>query len=327
MPKLGLFQSMDAVNRRRIKHPKLVQLFNRYATYNGSNPYSAPGILNVIPHLEMGIGTYFPKGGMHSITKQLYGLAHELGVTFHFGQAVSEIVVERKTAIGVRTGKQFHPADLVVSNMDVVPTYRKLMPAQKAPEKTLRQERSSSALIFYWGINREFPELGLHNILFSDDYADEFRHLFELKRMGNDPTIYLNITSKQQASDAPPGHENWFVMVNAPHHEGQLTPEEIHRVQAVVLAKLKRMLGTDAERCIATENLLTPADIQARTSSHLGALYGAASNDRMAAFLRHPNFSRKIDNLYFCGGSAHPGGGIPLCLLSARIVDELVAAN
>ncbi len=321
---LGIFDSLDGINQSAFKNPKLVQLFNRYATYNGSNPYQTPGIMSMIPHLEMDLGTYYPKGGMHQIPMSLFELARAQGVAFHFNSPVKRILTERGKAVGVELQDRKIPAEVVVSNMDIYPTYRKLLPDQKAPEKTLSQERSSSALIFYWGVRRPFPQLDLHNIFFSQDYPGEFRNIFENKSLSEDPTVYINITSKESPGDAPEGGENWFVMINAPGDYGQDWEHMVRQAREHILDKLSRNLGVPVRDFLETEEVLTPSGIAARTSSYRGALYGAASNDRFAAFLRHPNFSSRIRGLYFAGGSVHPGGGIPLCLLSAKIVSNSV---
>jgi phytoene desaturase len=349
LPRLGVFGTMNGANERVFRNPKLVQLFNRYATYNGSDPYQTPALLNIIPHLEYNIGAFFPKQGMVSITESLVSLAERLGVRFHFNSPVQEIVVEHGKAVGVKVGgdggkgreavegKMSHkeaqsspssilPFLLVISNMDVTPTYRRLMPSQPAPERTLRQPRSSSGLIFYWGIRREFPELDMHNIFFSNDYRTEFDYLFQRRdRLFEDPTVYVNITSKNKPDDAPPGCENWFILLNAPANEGQDWDAIINQTRQDVIRKLSHNLGVDVASLIECEAILDPRTIEARTSSAQGALYGTASNNRFAAFLRHPNFSSKIQNLYFVGGSVHPGGGIPLCLLSAKIATELAS--
>jgi phytoene desaturase len=316
--------TLHKVNTRRLKEPHLVQFYDRFATYNGSNPYQTPGMMTLIQHLEQHYGTFVPEKGMVEITNSLIALAERKGVQFHYKSAVDEIIVEGKTAVGIQTNGTTHNADVVVSNMDVVPTYRHLMPDEQAPEKSLRQERSSSAVIFYWGINRSFPELDLHNIFFSEDYKAEFDGLFTDKTLADDPTVYVNITAKDVQGDAPVGKENWFVMINAPHDVGQDWGALSQELRRRVLDKLNRNMKTDLEDCIEEEFVVTPPMIAEKTVSFTGALYGAASNDRMAAFLRHPNFSRQISNLYFCGGSVHPGGGIPLCLLSAKIVANLV---
>jgi phytoene desaturase len=318
--------SLNDVNTRQLKEPHLVQFYNRFATYNGSNPYKTPGMMTLVQHLEQHYGTYIPKKGMGEITASLYALAKRMGVGFHLSSPVTEILVENKKAVGVCVKEAKHLADLVVSNMDVVPTYRKLLPNQTQPEKVLSQERSSSAVIFYWGVGKSFSQLDLHNIFFSDDYAAEFAAIFNTKTLYHDPTIYVNITSKDVPADSPEGKENWFVMINAPHDTGQDWKAIAEQLREWVIAKLNRNLETDIAPLIEEEWVMTPDIIAQRTQSYLGALYGASSNDKMAAFLRHPNFSREISNMYFCGGSVHPGGGIPLCLLSAKIVSDLIPA-
>ena len=321
--KLSLFSTMHQANSADLKDPKLVQLFDRYATYNGSDPYRAPGILNIIPHLEHGIGTYLPLEGMYQITSSLVQLAEDLGVVFQFNERVEEIILLHKKVAGVVSSKKAYQADLVLSNMDVTPTYRKLLPNVKAPEKKLCQERSSSALIFYWGIKKEFEELGLHNIFFSKDYRKEFEAIFQGIVPAEDPTVYVNITSKDIPTDAPKGCENWFVMVNVPTHKNQDWEQLIPQYKNHIISKLNNILKVDIRTLIETENTLTPRDIELKTSSQGGSLYGTSSNSRYAAFLRHTNDHKDIEGLFFAGGSVHPGGGIPLCLLSAKIVSEL----
>lgn len=323
IPFLGLSTSMHKANKK-LNNDKLTQLFNRYATYNGSNPYDAPAVLNMIPHLEHGIGTFFPKNGMVDIRNALIRLAEELGVNFHLNSKVDRIVHENGSATGIDIQGQFYPSILVVSNADIHPTYHHLLKDLKLPVKQLAQERSSSALIFYWGIDASFEQLHLHNIMFSNSYKEEFDALFKHKTLIDDPTVYINITSKCKQDDAPSGAENWFVMINAPSREGGLSAEEINLAKANIIKKIEGVLKTDLASKIVCEEILTPSLIQSKTSSYLGALYGTSSNDPMSAFLRHPNFSKNLKNLYFTGGSVHPGGGIPLCLLSAKIIDEML---
>jgi phytoene desaturase len=325
--KLDAFRTMNAANESIFSNPKVVQLFNRYATYNGSDPWQTPATLNIIPHLEFGIGAFFPKKGMFSISQSLANLATDLGAKFVFNAKVEEIVIEKngqKIVKGVKVNGENLPFDLVVSNTDIVNTYKKLLPHETQPSKILNQPKSSSALIFYWGINRTFEELSLHNIFFSKDYQDEFEHIFKHQAIGNDPTVYINITSKHKADDAPPHCENWFVMINVPNNSGQDWEKLIALAKKNILDKLSRMLGTDVRQYIEAEMILDPRSIESKTSSSQGALYGNSSNNRYAAFLRHANFSSTIKNLYFCGGSVHPGGGIPLAVSSAKIVADLI---
>jgi phytoene desaturase len=325
LPQLGLLGTMHQRHEQAFgQDPRLVQLFDRYATYNGSDPYQAPATLSMIPHLEHGIGAFYPEGGIYAIAESLHRLAVEFGAKFRYNEAVEEIITAEKRVTGVRTARDVYDFGRVVSNMDVVPTYRRLLPGQPAPERTLSQPRSSSALIFYWGIRRAFPELELHNIFFSADYKAEFDAIFQQQTVSGDVTVYVNITSKKTPTDAPPGHENWFVMVNVPHDQGQDWAALTAQTRAAVLRKLSQALGTAIEPLIAAEKAWTPPGIAADTSSFGGALYGSSSNNALAAFLRHPNFSGRLEGLYFCGGSVHPGGGIPLCLLSAKIVSTLI---
>lgn len=324
VPLHALVQTLNDFNRKKLKNDKLVQLFNRFATYNGSDPYQAPAMLSVIPHFEFNVGAYLPTGGMYDITRSLYELALRKGVQFHFNTPVEEIVVKGKTATGIRTNTGEHEADVVVSNMDITPTYRRLLKKQPAPEVTLAQPGSSSALIFYWGVKQNFDRLHLHNIFFSADYRAEFDSIFNKGEVYHDPTVYISITSKYVEQDAPPGGENWFILLNAPPDDGKGWNHRVQEARLNLLAKLSRHLGTDIAPLIEAEQVWTPEQIQADTSSNRGSLYGTSSNNRMAAFMRHPNFSRRLRNLYFCGGSVHPGGGIPLCLQSARIVSELI---
>ena len=317
-------KTLDTVNQDELKEPHLVQLFNRFATYNGSSPFKTPGMMTLIQHLEQEYGTFVSEKGMINIPKSIFDLAKRNGVKFEFNKLVNEIVVKNNKVVGVKVNNTVIESDFVVSNMDIVPTYKKLLKKSYQPKKVLNQERSSSALIFYWGIKKTFKNLELHNILFSNNYKKEFDSIFELGTISDDPTVYINITSKDVVSDAPKESENWFVMINSPNDTGQDWNEIIKTVRKNTINKINRTLNIDIESFIEFEKVFSPKTIEKNTQSYLGSLYGSSSNNKMSAFLRHPNFSKHIQNLYFCGGSVHPGGGIPLCLLSAKIVSELI---
>jgi len=323
---IDAFRSQNKANESFFKDARITQLFNRYATYNGSNPYQAPATLNVIPHFEYHFGAFLPKQGMYNITTSLVKLAEDLGVRFHFNKQVDEIMYRAKgrrlKVEGIEYEDKFHKADVVISNLDIWFTYKNLLKSFPAPKKLLNQERSSSALIFYWGMNNTYPELGLHNILFAKDYKAEFDAIWKEKIICHDPTVYINITSKHIKNDAPEKCENWFVMINVPANNGQNWDELIAEAKENILKKLNRILKKDISKDIICEQMLDPRSIESKTGSYQGSLYGNSSNNQFSAFLRHTNFSSKIKNLYFCGGSVHPGGGIPLALLSAKIIDH-----
>lgn len=322
--KIGAFDTMASANQKAFKDSRLVKIFNRYATYNGSSPYLSPATLNVIAHVEIVKGAFYPEGGMVSITNSLVQLAKDIGVEFRFSTPVKEILIADKKIKGIKTDSGSENFDIVISNMDVYNSYKKLMPDVKRPAKTLDQPKSSSGIIFYWGIKKEFKELGLHNILFSENYEEEFNTIFAKKAIYHDPTIYLNITSKHTPSDAPPGCENWFSFINVPNNQGQNWDMFITEAREHMIQKINRMLKTDIRPLIESEMVFDPRVIENRTSSAFGAIYGNSSNNKFAAFLRHANFSKDIKNLYFCGGSVHPGPSIPLCLLSAKITTDLI---
>lgn len=320
-----LFKTLNSINEKSFTKKHTVQLFNRYATYNGSSPYKAPGMLSLIPHLEHNEGTFYPNGGMISITNALYNLALKKGVKFHFNSPVKNIICHEDSVKGIVANNDNHYADVVVSNVDAYFTYKHLLKDHRKAKQILKQERSSSALIFYWGIKQEFAQLDLHNIFFAANYKAEFDSIFNTKTLYNDPTIYINITSKcEPGLQAPNGKENWFVMVNVPANIGQDWQAFTKQYRKIIIAKLNRLLLTDIEPLIEVEQVLDPILIESKTASFMGSLYGTSSNSKMAAFLRHPNFTNAIKGLYFVGGSVHPGGGIPLCLQSAKIMSEIV---
>lgn len=179
--KLDPLITMHKANSKRFDSKQLIQLFDRYATYNGSNPYKAPGTLNMISHLEHNLGAYFPDEGMYKIADELYELAKRQGVSFHFNSRVEKIVFENHHAKGVIVDGEFLPSDIVVSDIDIYYLYKDLLKTVPFPKKQFIKERSTSALIFYWAMDRKFPELDLHNILFSGNYEEEFRFLFDKK--------------------------------------------------------------------------------------------------------------------------------------------------
>jgi phytoene desaturase len=319
-------RSMHRANESFFRNKKLIQFFDRYATYNGSDPYRAPATLNVIPHLEQHFGAYFPEGGIYAIVQSLVKLAKELGVKFYYNSPVREIVLNGKKATGIKVNDKVIEGNIIVSNSDIWITYSKLLADRPDlhPKRMLNQERSSSALIFYWGIKKQFPQLDLHNIFFSKNYQAEFEHIWQKQIISDDLTVYINISSKCKPDDAPKSSENWFVMINVPANAGQNWDQLIADAKQNILKKLSRILKEDIEPLIECESILDPRSIETKTSSYQGSIYGTSSNNRFAAFLRHANKSSQIKNLYFCGGSVHPGGGIPLCLLSAKIVSDMI---
>ncbi len=319
LPRYRLLNTMNSENEQFFRNPRTRQIFNRFAQYNGSHPYLAPAMLNMISHLEINTTPYLPKRGMIQITEELVKLAEECGVQFHYNERVKEITTDGKRVTGIRTERGNYTGDYVVSNMDISFTYEQLIPNAKRPEKTLAQEKSSSVVAFYWGIRKQFETLHVHNMLFSDTDREEFDKVFHDKTIHEAPSLYLYISSKAVPSDAPEGCENWFILINAPIDQGQDWDTIVAEKRAFVLERMKNLLGEDIEPLIEVEEILEPRIVESRYSGKFGSIYGNASNNRFAAFYRHPNYSKQYKGLYFAGVSVHPGGGIPLALNSAAI--------
>ena len=321
--KVEAFTTMAKANARLLKDEKVVSILNQYASYNGSDPFSAPATLNLISHYELTLGAYYPEGGMRTIISALEGLAERVGVKVQLNTCVERLLVKDGKCNGLKTNGEERLFDAVVSNADVFKTYQQLIPEVKKPLSALNQPKSSSVIVFYWGMDRTFPELKLHNMFMSGNQRLEYEQLFDGKDIPDDPTVYLYISSKQNPSDAPAGKENWFAMITVPHNTGQDWDALVAVARERVLAKLSRNLKTELSGMIACETILDPVKVEQETGSAFGAVFGNSSNGIFAAFLRHPNFSGKVENLFFCGGSVHPGSSIPLCLLSAKITANI----
>lgn len=320
-----MLYSLNDYNERTLKNPKLVQLFNRFGTYNGSNPYKMSGLYSMIPHLELNIGTYFPIGGMRAIIESLERLSKEVGVEIACNEEHVQVSKEgNQYRITTKDG-EVRSKNLVCA-MDHVNFYHFVYPDKDLYQKYSAHERSTSAIVYYWAVNQDFEEIGLHNIFFSEDYRKEFDQLFDKNDFPDDPTIYIHNSSAIQKDDAPEGCQNWFVMVNAPAGK-EPTEQVLISIKQKIIKKLERSLQIDITNHILHEDNWCMSKIERITGSYKGALYGGAFNSKLSSFKRHGNASKKHKNMYFSGGSVHPGGGIPLVLKSAKIVDQLIEQN
>ncbi len=374
--KIDGLRTMDKGIGRLVQSPKMRQLLGRFATYVGGSPYLAPATLNVIAHVELADGVWYPRGGIYAIAEEMAKLARELGVTIHTSCGVREI--------GVANGRFSHlilengeivRGTAVVSNLDVTTTRQHLLRnffntkahailncrlrglgnwltkliSSKRTTSSQNQinnlpftihhspfDSSCSGFILLLGLNKQFPELAHHNILFSSDYPAEFEAIFTHGQPPADPTIYIAITSKTDPDHAPAGGENWFVLVNAPPltnapaltnvpplGDGYDWQANQQSYRDLVLQKMANF-GFDVRNHIVTEQIMTPIDLAEGSGAWRGALYGASPNSAWAAFKRPHNRSKNIRGLYFVGGTTHPGGGVPMVTLSGKVAAELV---
>jgi phytoene desaturase len=329
MPHVDPMRTMNGAINSFVKHPHLRQLLGRFATYTGASPYQAPATLNVIAHVELTGGVWYPQGGIYAIANALEKLAVELGVQIHTGCPVEHIVVDSETVVGITLPSDHTvTADAVIANFDVAMVYEKLLPDHIATPQRQKQltslEPSCSGFIMLLGVEARHEQLAHHNIFFSPDYPAEFQDIFERGVPPDDPTIYISITSKADPNHAPDGCENWFVLVNAPPlGEGYDWTTHSDTYRELVLTKLAEY-GYDVRDKIRTEHILTPLDLERLTGARRGALYGASSNSKWTAFRRPHNRAPDVKRLYFTGGTTHPGGGVPMVMLSGKSAAQVI---
>jgi phytoene desaturase len=314
----------------------LRQLFDRYATYNGSSPYKVGAVYSIIPYVELADGGWYPRGGIYALAEALERLAGELGVIIETGCDVRRIIVKHRRARGVvlADGRVIRSAT-VVANSDVVTTQSELLSPRVVTKRTLRKfqalEPSCSGFVLLLGIDKQYPQLAHHNIFFSNDYPAEFADLFAEHIPLCNPTIYVCATTRSDASQAPAGQENLFVLVNAPYLTEASNWERdapAYREHILnLLTSYKQIDLHDLCEHIVCEAILTPEDFKRKYGSNAGSIYGLSSNARMAPFTRPGNRSKEIQRLYFVGGSTHPGGGVPLVILSGKIVAEMIGQD
>lgn len=310
-------KKLHEYNSGSFKDKRLVQLFDRFGTYNGSDPYRMSGLFSMIPHLELVKGTYFPKKGMREIPESLYRLAIELGVSFQFEKNIEVRSSNNKYVVEETI------FDKVICAIDHLTFYKDVLKDQELFDQYKEQERSTSGLVFFLGINRNIPELGLHNIFFSKNYEQEFREITRESTLAKDPTIYIHVSSVAVKQDSPENCQNWFVMVNTP---AGVVVDDAYRqhVFDLLCERIKTNFQIDLKPLILHQSHWDTQDIEKLTGSYMGALYGSSSNHLLSTFKRHSNQVKKYKNLYFCGGTVHPGGGIPLVLRSSKIVADLI---
>ena len=305
-----IYLPMAKYNQRELSNQKIELIMNRFATYTGSSPYATPAFMNQLGVVEMMKGAYFPKGGIHSISKALYQLCLNVGVKFNFDSAVSNISYV-KNKFKISTKEKTYDSLKLVSNIDFFQTQKLLQRNINVSTKDL----STTCVVFYWGVTKEFPKLKLHNIIFSGDYKQEFNDIFNCNDIA-DPTIYINISSKMDKTHAPNGCENWFVMINVPAKISLITNKELNRLRELIIKKLSIFVEENIASLISFEEILTPQKLHENTGSFEGALYGENQNSFKSIINRKKNQDKKLKNLFYVGGTVRPGGGMPLAAKS-----------
>jgi phytoene desaturase len=328
------WQTLRGLGAAYLRHPHLRTLLDRYATYSGSDPRRAPAVLATVPYVEQAFGSWYVRGGLHRLGTAVAERAVERGAVLRLGCSVRRVLVAGGRAAGVELADgERVPADVVVSGADATALYAHLVPRDRrtrGPRRDLvRATPSLSGVVLLLALRGRTPGLAHHTVLFPDDYDAEFDAVFGLggpPRPVDDPTVYISAPD-DPALRPDADSESWFVLVNAPRHDPSggvdwSAPGLAEKYAARVLEVMARR-GVDVRDRIRWQVVRTPADLERETGSVGGSIYGTSSNGARAAFLRPANAS-PVPGLLLVGGSAHPGGGLPLVALSAEIVAGLV---
>ena len=333
------WRTLRGLGERCLHRPELRMLLDRYATYSGSDPRRAPAVLATVPHVEQTFGSWYVRGGLHRLGLAVAERAVERGAVVRTGCTVRRVLVEGGRAAGVELADgEVVAADVVVSGADATAVYRDLLPPDRRTSRVRADLRratpSLSGFVLLLALRGRTPELAHHTVLFPEDYDAEFDAVFGTGRNRGaprpvaDPTVYVSAPD-DPALRPDDDSESWFVLVNAPPHrpEGGVDWDETGLADAYAARVLDLMArrGLDVRDRITWSVTRTPADLARDTGSVGGSIYGTSSNGARAAFLRPANAS-PLPGLYLVGGSAHPGGGLPLVTLSAEIVAGLVGA-
>jgi len=323
--------TLRSLGERYLRDPRLRMMLDRYATYAGSDPRRAPAALAVVPYVEQTFGAWHVRGGVHRLGEAVHQRALLRGVQVRTGSDVVQVLVEGGRAAGVvlTTGERID-ADVVVSDADASVLYAGLLPRSDGASARRRLRRATPSLsgfVLLLAVRGRTAGLRHHSVLFPADYDAEFDALFGPDASPvTDPTVY--VCAPDDPAMRPEGHEAWFVLVNAPRHgHGKrlvdwdapgLADRYADRVLQVMAER-----GLDVRDRLLWREVRTPADLERSTRSPGGAIYGTSSNGARAAFLRPANRS-PVPGLFLVGGSAHPGGGLPLVGMSAAIVADLI---
>jgi len=319
------FRSLASASRHFYSDPHLQQFLQRFATYNGSDPELTPATFAVIPYVQSRFGGWYIRGGIRRLAEVLLQIADKHGVEI---QTSAEVRSIDTTGVTLASGKKIH-ADLIFHNGDVLGAYQKLIQHDRAAEiasKMAKPERAISGFVVLLGVKGKDPSLAHHNIFFSDNYPLEFQQMFRENRPAENPTIYLCISSRSDPASAPADHDNYFLLVNTPANTTSIDwAQESPRYAERIIRILDEKFLPGLRSKIVHQDHISPSDFESRDGAVGGSLYGWASHGIRHSFLRPPIRSSVIPNLFFVGGTTHPGGGLPLVLLSAEIAVRLAS--
>ncbi|MBM7095943.1 phytoene desaturase [Bacillus sp. H-16] len=318
---------------RYFKDKRLQQMFNFLVMYVGSSPYHAPAVLSQLAYVQLGIGVHYVEGGMYNIARGMLRLLEEQGVEVRTEAEVTGIQTEDGIATGVELADgEVVQGDVIVSNLEAIPAYRNLTHSPEAVNKSYELEKSFipsvSGHVLLLGVNKKFPKLAHHNFFFANDMEQEFRQIYDQGVPADDPTVYVGISSKSDSSQAPEGKENLFVLTHVPAlKDGESWEKYREAYREKVIAKLERQGLTGLREAVEFEYQFIPDDLRDLYGPNGGSIYGIAADKKKNGGFKIPSQSELYENLYFVGGSTHPGGGVPMVALSGQLTADLIKKN
>ncbi len=330
-PGFDLLHSMHGGTSRFLRSAHMRTVFDFFIKYVGSSAYRAPAFMNCLPTIQFRYDLWYVDGGLYNLARGLERLMRELDIAIHLGSEVAAIrkAGDRVTGLDLADGRAID-ADVVVSNMEVIPAYRDLLHEDAAFMKTLRRfEPACSGLVLDLGLDCEYPQLAHHNFFFSGNQKEHFRSVFQRHELPHDPTIYLVAASRTDPTVAPEGCDCLKILPHIPYLDENrpVTTADYEALKERVLDKLERMGLKDLRRHTVFEHMWTPVDIRREYNSNGGSIYGVVSDRFKNLAFKAPKHSTRYRNLFFVGGSVNPGGGMPMVILSGRHAARLIAAG
>ena len=318
--------------RKFFHHPHLMMAYTFQNIYVGQSPFNSPALFSMVPAAELTEGSFFPHGGMYSIVEKLFNAAKSLGVKFYFNSSVTKIIIEGKNAKGImlEDGSEIK-ADIIVANADLPFVYRNLLPDRRKSARIDRMNYSCSAICFHWGLDKTYPELKHHNVFLSDNFREGLDRIFIDKTLGDQPSFYLHAPVRSDPSAAPEGHDTLSIVVGAAHIDKTKDQDWNllkQKTRAAVIERLRKLGLTDIEEHIKFEICYTPESWETVCNITRGSVFGSLGHNMMQmGYFRPHNRHDKYHNLYFVGGSTHPGNGIPNILMSSKLVAERIISG
>lgn len=316
--------SMHRYVAKRFSEPGLQHVLEYPAVFLGSSPFTVPAMYHLMSYLDFRQGVYYPMGGMYQVTATMANLGKTLGVRYHTNSPVRRIKINNGKATGITLADgRSAEADIVISNADLHHTQCRLLPPayRDYPEKYWqKREAGPSALLMYLGVRGTLPQLTHHNLLFVQDWRRNFDDIFVRKSWGEEVSMYVCKPSATDATVAPQGSENVFVLVPAAARPG-VGKAELRRLATRYLQQIAQQTGiNDLLDRITYQKFYGPDDFAADLNSWNGTALGLSHRLRQSAMFRPSVRSRKVANLYYVGANTRPGIGVPMCLISAELV-------